>query len=212
MDGVKINGFLVRIVQVANYFSIGLPLRWWFRIQQVGWSGPIETDRSYLLASNHPSRLDPFAVTYSLKIFTALALFPIRFVTAQKYLERWWWKVLLIPLGSVSIRQKSREKIIFRLSKMLDRGQTVYIVPGGGLQKPGDISDPKVGVVYLERDIANVMIIPVKVIWSGVITWDSILFRRISVRVHFGTPFRHEDFTEDLLPLARDVVRRIEMM
>lgn len=212
MNWVRVNGFLVNVVQVANYCFIGLPLRWWFRVQQVGWSGPKEANRTYLLASNHPSRFDPFVVTYSLKMMTAWRMFPIRFVTAQKYLERWWWKVLLIPLGSVSFRPGNGQKITSLLSKMLDGGQTVYIVPRGGLENSENILDPKVGVVYLERDIANVMIIPVKVIWSGAINWKSFLLRRVSVRVHFGTPFRHENFTHDLLPLARDVVRRIELM
>lgn len=212
MEGIRVNGLLVYIVQVANYCCIGLPLRWWLRIRRLGWCGPKEMNRSYVLASNHPSRFDPFVVTYSFKIGTALSVFPIRFVTAEKYLEKWLWKVLLIPLGSVSIRPRSGKKVTSILSTMLDVGQTVYIVPGGGLEKQGHIVDPKVGVVYLERRVQKAMIIPVKVMWSGDLHWKSVLFRRISVDVYFGNPFRHESFEKDLVPLARDVLKRIESL
>lgn len=216
-----IKNWAIALFQLVTYFIIGLPLCWVLRVKQIGWSGPLEKEvgsraQAYIIASNHPSRLDPFLICYSLPLVVSLDLIPFRFVTLQKYLNAWWKRAILVPFGCVScmsIKAPQGEKVLDTLSGLLKRKETLFMVPMGGLDHSsgdrGGDREPKVGVVYLEKNDQDVRIIPVRISFSRQLTWMSVLCRKVATIIEYKAPFRHLNFNADLKPLAWDVVKRI---
>ncbi len=201
--------WLIKGVLIATYLLIAIPLRIIFRIKR---KGELEIKRSgkYILAANHPSKIDPFLILASLPFRIYLKIIPIRFVTAQNYLNKWYNKFFLIPLGCISNRPKRNKKPLEILEKRLRSGETIFIFPGGELEKRGLKSEPKVGVVYLERNVKGSKIIPVKIYISDSFSLTNMIKRKIKIEVTFKEVFRHKEFKEDLQIMANDVIRRIE--
>ena len=203
-------GLVIVAWQSLTFWVFGIPLRWWFRVKTGGWSGVPLPGMVYIFASNHPTRLDPFLVSYGIPWRLAWRLFPVRFATAPKYLDAWWKKVLLLPFGCVSLESKNGQKVTERLASILQKGENLFLFPSGRLEKGEEKINPKVGVVYLEKEVKNALILPVRIIIEGPFTWSGILCRKVCVNIHIMAPFRHTHFQSDLQPLAWDVVRRIK--
>jgi len=201
--------WLIKGVLIATYLLIAIPLRVIFRIKRKG-ELKIKKSGKYIIAANHPSKLDPFLILASLSFRTYLKLIPTRFVTTQKYLNKWHHKFFLIPLGCISNKPKKEQKPLKILEKRLRAGETIFIFPRGELEKRGLKSEPKVGVVYLERKVKGCKIIPVKIYISDSLSLINVIKRKIKIEVTFKEVFRHKEFKEDLQIMANDVIRRIE--
>jgi len=201
--------WLIKGVLITTYLLIAMPLRIIFRIKRKG-ELEIEKPGKYIIAANHPSKLDPFLILASLPFRTYLKLIPTRFVTTQNYLTKWHHKFFLIPLGCISNKPKKNKKPLEILEKRLRSGETIFIFPRGELEKRGIKSEPKVGIVYLERNVKGSKIIPVKIYMSCSLNFMNIITRKIKVEVTFKDVFRHKEFKEDLQIMANDVIRRIE--
>jgi 1-acyl-sn-glycerol-3-phosphate acyltransferase len=200
--------WLIKVVLIATYLLIAMPLRIIFQIKR---KGKLEIKRTgkYIIAANHPSKLDPFLILAALPFRTYLKLIPTRFVTAQKYLNNWYDKFYLIPLGCISNKTKNK-KTLEILEKRLRSGETIFIFPRGELQKGGLISEPKVGVVYLERNVKESQIIPVNIYISRSLNLINVIKRKVKVEITFKELFRHKEFKKDLQIMANDVIKRIE--
>jgi len=201
--------WLIKEVLIATYLLIAMPLRIIFRVKRKG-DLEIKKPGKYIIAANHPSKLDPFIILASLPFKTYLKLTPTRFVTTQNYLTRWYHKFFLIPLGCISNKPKKNKKPLEILEKRLRSGETIFIFPRGELEKRGIKSEPKVGVVYLERNVKGSEIIPVNISISGSLSFFNVIKRRVKIEVTFKEVFRHKKFSKDLQIMANDVIRRIE--
>jgi 1-acyl-sn-glycerol-3-phosphate acyltransferase len=201
--------WLIKGVLIATYILIAMPLRIIFKVKR---KGELEIKKSgkYIIASNHPSKLDPFIILASLPFRTYLKLIPTRFVTTQNYLTKWYHKFFLIPLGCISNKPQKNIKPLEILEKRLRSGETIFIFPRGELEKRGLKSEPKVGVVYLERNVKGSKIIPVKIKISGNLSFFNVIKRQVKFKVTFKKVFRHKEFKEDLQIMANEVISIIE--
>ena len=201
--------WLIRGVLIATYILIVIPIRIVFKIKRRG-ELEIKNSGRYIIAANHNSKLDPFLILASLPFRTYLKLIPIRFVTTQNYLNKWYHKFFLIPLGCISNKPKKHKKPLEILEKRLRAGETIFIFPRGELEKKGLKSKPKVGVVYLERYVKGSKIIPVKIYISDSLSLINVIKRQVKVEVTFKDIFRHKKFKNDLQIMANEVMRIIE--
>lgn len=199
--------YFVKSVLIITYVLIALPLRIIFQIKKDS-KLKIDSKGKYVIAANHPSKLDPFLILAALPFRTYLKLIPTRFVTTQNYLDKWYYRLFLIPLGCVSNRPKNK-KSLGLLLELARKGETIFIFPRGELEKNGEESHPRVGVIYLEKKINDLKIIPVK-ITIGKVNLSNIIKRKVRAEVVFREPFRHKEFKGNLLPNAANLIDRIE--
>ncbi len=186
------------------YYALVFPFRMLFKIEK---RGKLEWDckGTLIFASNHPSRIDAFLALLSLTPEEFHSLRTIYFVTQDIY----FYKPFLLPFlwmsGCVSTRPR-RGKVLPPLAEELREGAMVYIFPEG----PKEFRDghARVGVVWLERAVPDVHIVPVKMSLKNK-TLRGVLSRKVSCVVTFRRPFRHRRFPKDLQPLADDVMRKI---
>ncbi len=196
-------------VQILSYALLCLPFRVLFRMR-IERKKLVLAERSYIIVSNHPSRLDSFFVCLSLPFNDALRLVPIRFLTADYYMRKWYLKPFLTFIGCISTKPKDG-KVLDLLQEHLHKIETVYLFPGGQLERAGTKITPKVGAIYLEREVQSAHIIPVHISIPQPITVLNIVRRKIRVQVIFGKPFRHKRFKADLQPLANELYNKLKL-
>ncbi len=199
----------VKIFLIITHILLALPIRLIFKVRSNSSKLKILKGRKYILASNHPTKIDPFLILASIPLNKYIRLVPIRFVTSENYLSKWYYKPLLLSWGCVSNITKNGKKPLDLLKDHLDKGETIFIFPKGELEKGGNDAMPKVGVVYLERGVKNSYIIPIKINISNNLNIKNLLKRNIKIDIQIKDQFRHENFIEDLQPLANDVSKRI---
>src|ERR671936_778099 len=111
-----------------------------------------------IVASNHRSFLDPFAIG---------ALLPwrrrIQFVAKVELFERRWQGWLLSRLGAFPIRRGRSDSVAMETARTaVERGGTVVIFPEGTRIRTGSLSTPKRGVGRLALE-AGAAVLPVAV-------------------------------------------------
>ena len=161
-----------------------------------------------IIAANHPSRLDPFLICLILPPRLAFRLMPARFVTAEIYLRHWYEKTVMFPLGCVSTKQKGN-RLLEMLEKLLKRGETIFFFPSGKRETPADSHKPKIGAIYLERNVPNAFILPINITIQGSLTLKNVFFRKAQIFVTLLEPYRNRDFPVDMQPLADNLMERI---
>lgn len=192
---------LISSWQLLTYFFVGIPLRLIFRVKRrVNYK--FEKDKNYILAANHPGRIDPFLISYSFPFMDFLKLIPFRFVTADKYLKNPFLKPFLLLWGCFSTREH-KQSVLSRAKKLLQKGETIFIFPGGEIEGEKKENMPKVGMVYLEREVINSKIIPVHINGTKNINLKN------KVIINYKKQVRHKEFPEDLHPLANEVYTTI---
>lgn len=114
---------------------------------------------TYILASNHISFIDPFLVTPAAGL-QAFRNTPYRFMAYNGYLNKWYLKWFMLPLGCFPSHQhKKYMHGIHAGENMLRSSQTVVIFPQG--KRTFDQSLPaKYGVERLAQ-VNSVRVIPV---------------------------------------------------
>lgn len=193
---------LITVWQFVTYFIIGIPLRIIFNVHRTV-DFKFEKGKKYIIASNHPSRADPFLICYSLPLKTFVKLIPFRFITAYEYLKIPLIGQILSLYGCISTKKVKDIKVLDRAINLSQKGETLFVFPKGELQKDNKDQKPKVGVVYLEREIEEGHIIPVNIS----ITSKGI-FKK--TRIYYKKSIRHKSYPEDLQPLADDIMKIIE--
>jgi len=174
---------------------IGLPLRIIYKTKS-NYNFEYEKGNSYIIASNHPSKIDPFLVCYNFPFKDFIRLIPFRFVTADKFLHG-FNKYFLLLYGCFSTKEIRGKKILERAKEYLHRGETVYIFPTGRIEKSIKYK-PKVGTIYLQRDIKNCKIIPI-----------NLTFKENGVKISYKQSLRYNQFHKDLQPLADELMGKI---
>lgn len=201
--------FLIKGVLIMVYILIATPLRIIFKITRIG-GIELEKGTKYIIAANHPSKLDPFLILAALPFRTYLRLIPTRFVTSEEYLRNWRYKIFLVPLGCISNKPKNGKKTLELMKERIMSKETIFIFPRGELEKKGIISKPKIGAIYLEREIKDCKIIPVKLTFSEKLSFSNVLKRKVKTDIKFKKIFRHNKLKDDLQKYADNLMEIIE--
>ena len=196
-------------ILIVTHILLAMPLRFIFKIESSFEYARINKNGKYIIAANHPSRLDPFLILAALPLKTFIKLAPFVFVTSDKYLKNWSYKYILIMWGCVSNKKEKEGKPVEVLIKRLENNETIFLFPGGELEKEGKLKSPQVGTIYLEREVKDSYILPVKVEISNRINLMNLLKRKIKTKIKFKKEFRHEEFEENLQPLANELYNKI---
>jgi len=183
--------------QLISYFVIGLPLRIIFKIK-LNTEYIINKNKCYIIVANHSKKIDPFLISYSIPLKDSIKLIPIRFITAEKYMKNVFLRPFLLLQGCISTKQKHGKSVLEKSILLLNKGETIFIFPSGKLEKENKKYKIKVGANYLEREVKNSLILPVK-----------IAYNNFHVNIRFKKSFRHSFFPEDLQPLADETYNKI---
>jgi 1-acyl-sn-glycerol-3-phosphate acyltransferase len=205
---VDLNGFrertLSRGVNPVLYWplrAILMPLFLvYFRMQRIGRehlprSGPL------LLAANHRSFLDPFAIGMLVKR-------PVYYMAKRELFEKRWQAWVLNALGAFPVDRGAGDRDAMTTAReILQRGDCVVIFPEGTRTRGGPLGEPHRGVGRLALE-TGAQVAPVAVIGTEDVRrgWR---VRPRKVRLRVGRPLRFPTVEEPSPKLAAGVTRRI---
>ncbi len=158
-------------------------------------SGPV------LLAANHRSFLDPFAIG-------ALTRRPVYYVAKRELFERRWQAWLLNSLGAFPIdRGAGDQDAMATAREILNRGDCVVIFPEGTRIRGGPLGDPHRGVGRLALQ-TGARVVPVAVMGTESVRrgWR---VRPHKVRLRCGRPLSYPTVAEPSQAIALGVAQRI---
>jgi glycerol-3-phosphate dehydrogenase (NAD(P)+) len=174
----------------------------WFRLDRQG-REHARVKGGLVVASNHRSFLDPFAIG---------ALLPwrrqIQFVAKVELFESRWQGWVLNRLGAFPIRRGQSDETAMRTAALaVERGGTVVIFPEGTRIRQGSLSRPKRGVGRLALE-TGAPVLPVAVIGTEHVRrgWR---IRPRKVRLRAGTPMTFPRQEKPSPSLAATVTERI---
>ena len=172
----------------------------YFRLSRTG-RQHIPVKGGVLLASNHRSFLDPFAIGCCLRR-------PIFFVAKQelfKYRPIGW---ILNCLGAFPIRRGESDEESMKTARMLlERGDAVVIFPEGTRHRTGSLAEPKRGVGRLALE-TGVPVVPIAVLGSERAR-RGLIFRPVKVKLRAGRPLTFPRVDQPSKSLANEVTARI---
>src|SRR6266516_6086981 len=137
-----------------------------------------------IVASNHRSFLDPFAIGASLPWRR-----PMNYVAKKELFEKRWQGWLLSRLGAFPIRRGESDEEAMKTSRLvLERGGTICIFPEGTRIRSGSLATPKRGVGRLALQ-TGAAIVPVAVLGTEH-TRRGLRIRPRKVKLRVGRPVR----------------------
>ena len=196
-------------ILIVTHLFLATILRFIFRIEINFEDANVNKNKRYIVVANHPSKLDPFLILAALPLSIFVRLTPFNFVTSEKYLKRGYYKYLLKMWGCVSNIEKNKKKPLIILKEKLNDNETIFLFPGGELEKEGKLNSPKVGAIYLEREVRDSLLLPIKIEISNKINILNLLRRKVRTKIEIKKEFRHKEFKEDLQPLADELYNKI---
>ncbi len=108
----------------------------------------LDARKHYIVAANHQSMIDPFAVFALLPFSHRRKLLPLKFMTFPKIYHRWYVKPFAYLLGCYPAHIRDRSHHTYGIDgtiKLLGYGYTICIFPEGTRTLQKD-SDPKYGI------------------------------------------------------------------
>src|SRR3954470_6733753 len=135
-----------------------------------------------IVAANHRSFLDPFAIGASLPWRR-----PMNYVAKMELFEKRWQAWLLSRLGAFPIRRGESDEEAMKTARMVvERGGTICIFPEGTRIRTGSLSTPKRGVGRLALQ-TGAAVVPVAVLGTEQVRrgWR---IRPRKVRLRLGRP------------------------
>ncbi len=172
----------------------------YFRLERTGReripaSGPV------LLAANHRSFLDPFAIG-------SLTRRPVYYLAKRELFERRWQAWLLNSLGAFPVdRGAGDQDAMATAREILRRGDCVVIFPEGTRIRTGPLGDPHRGVGRLALQ-TGARVVPVAVMGTEGVRrgWR---IRPHKVRLRCGRPLTYPHLAEPSPAIALGVAQRI---
>ncbi|HVI69226.1 MAG TPA: lysophospholipid acyltransferase family protein [Magnetospirillaceae bacterium] len=124
--------------------------------------------KRYIIAANHQSMLDPFAIFALIPFRHRLPVLPIKFMTIPKVYHRWYVKPFAYLLGCYPAHVRERNHHTYGIDgtiKLLGYGYNICIFPEGTrtLQKE---SDPKHGIVKVMEQYPDATLILAHLQWT----------------------------------------------
>jgi glycerol-3-phosphate dehydrogenase (NAD(P)+) len=160
-------------------------------------------DDGLVVAANHRSFLDPFAIGATLPWRR-----PMNYVAKVELFERRWQGWLLSRLGAFPIRRGESDELAMTTARLaVERGGTVCIFPEGTRIRRGTLAAPKRGVGRLALQ-TGAPVVPTAVFGSEQVRrgWR---IRPRQVRVRLGKAMTFPTVDEPSPPLAESVTARI---
>ena len=160
-------------------------------------------DGGLIVAANHRSFLDPFAIGAALPWRR-----PMNYVAKVELFERRWQGWLLSRLGAFPIRRGDSDEAAMQTARLaIERGGTVCIFPEGTRIRRGTLADPKRGVGRLALQ-TGAPVVPTAVFGSEHVRrgWR---IRPRQVRVRLGKAMTFPTVEQPSPPLAESVTARI---
>jgi 1-acyl-sn-glycerol-3-phosphate acyltransferase len=174
----------------------------WLRLQRTG-REHARVRGGLIVASNHRSFLDPFAIGASLPWRRRL-----QFVAKVELFEKRWQGWLLSRLGAFPIRRGQSDETAMETARLIvERGRTVIIFPEGTRIRSGSIARPKRGVGRLALE-TGAPVLPVAVQGSEEVR-RGVRIRPRKVKLRMGTPLTFPRTERPSPALAATVTERI---
>lgn len=117
-----------------------------------------DSKEKYIFTPNHPNRLDPFLVFYSLPFKELKKILPIRFMTAKRYMSNPIDKLTMSLMGCYEIDEKAIKSSVY----LLERENNLCIFIQGRVDA-GFEHKPKVGAVCIQKEFGKSHLVPVRV-------------------------------------------------
>lgn len=172
----------------------------WFRLTREG-RGHIPAEGGVILAANHRSFLDPFAIGCCVGR-------PIHFVAKRELFGNRLVGWFLNALGAFPVRRgESDEESMATAREVLARGGAVVIFPEGTRHRTGSLGKPKRGVGRLALE-TGAPVVPIAITGSERARRGALI-RPVKVAVRFGPPLTFPRVEGPSRHLAGEVTARI---
>jgi len=174
----------------------------YFRLRRAGREYG-RVDGGLIVAANHRSFLDPFAIGAALPWRR-----PMNYVAKVELFERRWQGWLLSRLGAFPIRRRESDVLAMETARLaVERGGTVCIFPEGTRIRRGTLAAPKRGVGRLALQTGS-PVVPTAVFGSEQVRrgWR---IRPRQLRVRLGKAMTFPTVEQPSPPLAESVTARI---
>ena len=183
--------FLIKINQILMYPFWSFIAKRVYRAE-VNKKIKINKNDSCIFVSNHVGRFDPFLIFYSLPFKELIHILPIRFMTANIYMDTVAKRLPMRAMGCYQI-----DSDVLKKSKKLLRSNNLCIFMQGKID-PYYKQKPKVGAVYIHRECRGSYIVPVQVSLAP------------NFKVKFIDKIKNVKLGSDLQPFADSVLERIK--
>ncbi len=175
----------------------------YFRLGRAGSDHGRHVRGGLIVAANHRSFLDPFAIGAALPWRR-----PMNYVAKVELFERRWQGWLLSRLGAFPIRRGESDELAMETARLaVERGGTVCIFPEGTRIRRGTLATPKRGVGRLALQ-TGAPVVPTAVFGSEHVR-SGWRIRPRRVRVRLGRAMTFPRVEQPSPPLAESVTARI---
>lgn len=102
-----------------------------------------------VIAANHWGWGDTFVAIMALPAWLFFRLVPFRFAAKDTYVDAFWKKVCLFPMGAYPAKHDHEQSGLEIAIEFMARGQTIFIFPEGRISNDYRPEHAKIGVAYL---------------------------------------------------------------
>jgi 1-acyl-sn-glycerol-3-phosphate acyltransferase len=165
-------------------FPVRLITKLFFSIDVRGIEHITNLQRPFIIAANHPSRIDP--VLLSLLPFGVIKkIIPLYFTMAEVYFENLFLRFLLMPFGVYRVRRwaTSLEDYMHESIALLQNNQAILMFPEGRLVRQKVRNEGKPGVMYAAR-VTQCAILPLHIQYEHKRRWH-----RTHIKLTIGKPY-----------------------
>lgn len=127
----------------------------------------INPNKRYVIAGNHQSLLDPFAMFAFLPFKQRIRLLPLKFMTIPKVYHRWYVKPFAYVLGCFPAHIKERHHHTYGVEgaiKLINFGYNICIFPEGRRTLQSE-SEPRPGIVRILEACPDATLLLVHLKW-----------------------------------------------
>lgn len=130
-------------------------------------------NQRYVIAANHQSLIDPFAIFSLMSWKHRFPLLPLKFMTIPKVYHRWYVKPFAYILGCFPAHIRDRNHHTYGVEgsiKLLHYGYNLCIFPEG-TRTTREQSDPKPGIVRILEAAPDAKLLLAHIEWSPKSFW-----------------------------------------